>query len=86
MGWLFSIIGWAIFGLIIGAIARFLVPGRQSMSWFMTMLLGIVGSFAGGLIWKLIFDRTAETVSPTGYIFSTIGAVIVLLVYIRLKR
>ena len=48
MGALLTVLGWAIFGLIAGAIARFVLPGRQSMGWLMTMILGVVGSFVGG--------------------------------------
>ena len=45
-------IGWLIVGLIAGALARLLVPGRQPMGIFMTMVLGLIGSFVGGAIDK----------------------------------
>jgi uncharacterized membrane protein YeaQ/YmgE (transglycosylase-associated protein family) len=52
-----TIITWAVFGLVIGIIARFLYPGKQPMSLLMTMILGIVGSFVGGLIsWAFGFQ------------------------------
>ncbi len=81
MGIVFSIIGWIIFGLIAGAIARFLVPGRQTMSYTMTMALGIVGSFVGGGLSYLLFGAGTGMIRPSGLIMSIIGAIIVLLVY-----
>jgi len=47
---MFDIIGWAIFGLIAGAIARLLHPGRDPMNWLWTMVLGIGGSLLGGWV------------------------------------
>jgi uncharacterized membrane protein YeaQ/YmgE (transglycosylase-associated protein family) len=83
MGTIFHILGWALFGLIIGAIARFLVPGKQPMSWLMTCLLGIIGSLVGGGISWLIWGNPEGTYSPGGWIMSTVGAIIVLLIYTR---
>lgn len=85
MGWLFSIIAWICFGGIVGAIARFLVPGRQPMSMLMTILLGVAGSFVGGLIGRLIWAPADGGISPAGWILSIIGAVIVVLVYVRIN-
>ena len=81
-----SVISWILFGLIVGAIARFLMPGRQSMSWVMTILLGVAGSFAGGTISALLFGPAAGIVQPSGWIMSIIGALIVLFVYSRIAR
>jgi uncharacterized membrane protein YeaQ/YmgE (transglycosylase-associated protein family) len=61
MGTVFHIIGWAVFGLIVGAIARFLVPGKQPMSLLMTALLGVVGSLVGGGISWLIWGNPEGT-------------------------
>ncbi len=71
------IIGWVIFGLIAGAIARALRPGPDPMSWFSTMMLGIVGSLLGGGAAYVL--RLATTpYQPAGWIFSIIGALILL--------
>ena len=43
-----NILGWLLFGLIVGAIAKFLMPGRDPGGWIVTILLGIAGSFVGG--------------------------------------
>ena len=78
---LMGIIGWCVFGLIVGAIARFLMPGRQQMSMLVTMALGIVGSFAGGFISTLLFGGSDSLVNPAGWIMSVVGALIVLFAY-----
>ena len=79
-----SLISWLVFGLIVGAIARFLMPGSQSMGWLMTIVLGIVGSFAGGALSALIFGTSAGVVQPSGWIMSILGALIVLFAYTKL--
>ena len=80
LGFIISII---IVGLIAGAVARLVVPGRQNLSIPMTILLGIVGSFVGGFLSSLIFDRGQGFLHPAGIIGSIIGAIIVLLIYTR---
>ena len=71
-----------IVGLIAGAIARLLVPGRDSIGILGTILLGIAGSFVGGFLWNLIeYHRLAPAHFHTvGIIGSIIGAIIVLLI------
>jgi uncharacterized membrane protein YeaQ/YmgE (transglycosylase-associated protein family) len=81
-----AIIAWAVFGLIIGAVARLLVPGRQPMGIFMTMLLGVVGSLAGGMISWIFRGGEPNVYEPAGWIMSTIGAVIVVLLFLRIGR
>ena len=76
------IIGLIILGLIAGAIARLLVPGRDAMGIGGTIVLGIVGSFVGGFLWRALFvPGDQDGVTPAGWIGSIIGAVIVLLVW-----
>lgn len=75
-----AIIAWVFFGLVIGAIARFLVPGRQPMSMLMTMLLGIVGSLAGGLLTWLVTGAN-DPYEPAGWIMSIIGAIALVWLY-----
>ena len=76
-----------VVGLIAGALARLLVPGRQGLSIPMTILLGIIGSFVGGFLGYLIFGRDAGSglLQPAGIIGSVIGAVIVLLIWTRVS-
>ncbi|HST84106.1 MAG TPA: GlsB/YeaQ/YmgE family stress response membrane protein [Kineosporiaceae bacterium] len=75
-----------IVGLIAGALARLIVPGRQSMSILMTMVIGMIGSFVGGFLGYLIFgkDSAEGFFQPSGIIGSIIGAIIVLLVWTRI--
>ena len=75
-----SIILFAIFGLIVGFIARAVLPGRQKMGLLATMLLGVVGSFVGGFLVALISDRRVTDFTTAGFFGSLIGAVLVLAV------
>lgn len=77
MGTLGSIISWIIFGLVIGLISRLLYPGRQSMGFIATMILGIVGSFVGGFIsYAFGFHPELGAFHGAGWIMSIIGAII----------
>ncbi len=82
-----NILGWIVAGLIVGAIARLLVPGRQPMGIILTIVLGIVGAMVGGFISWAIFGSPADNTAVTdsthwpGYLMSIVGAVIVLLIY-----
>ncbi|HEX9436701.1 MAG TPA: GlsB/YeaQ/YmgE family stress response membrane protein [Candidatus Limnocylindria bacterium] len=69
-----------VVGLIVGLIARFLVPGPDPMGWVSTMVLGVLGSFVGGTLANLLLAGQA-TVQSAGWIGSIIGAVILLLIY-----
>jgi uncharacterized membrane protein YeaQ/YmgE (transglycosylase-associated protein family) len=80
---MFSLIGFLIFGLVAGAVARLLVPGKDKLSWTGTMALGCAGSFVGGFIGWLVFNRdkidgAVQTARFSGSVF---GAIIVLLLY-----
>ena len=81
-----TIIGLIIIGLIAGFIARAVVPGRQSLSILQTILLGIVGSFVGGFLGRLLFGSGNGFVQPSSWIGSIIGAIIVLVIYLAIKR
>jgi uncharacterized membrane protein YeaQ/YmgE (transglycosylase-associated protein family) len=76
-----GIIGWIVFGFIIGLIARAIVPGRQNMGFIATTILGIVGSVLGGLVASALGGSGDLTEWHTaGMIGSLIGAIVVLLV------
>jgi uncharacterized membrane protein YeaQ/YmgE (transglycosylase-associated protein family) len=80
-----TIVGLIIIGLIAGAIARLVIPGKQDLSIAMTIVIGVVGSFVGGFLGYLIFhhDKSSGFVQPSSWIGSIIGAIIVLAVYLR---
>jgi uncharacterized membrane protein YeaQ/YmgE (transglycosylase-associated protein family) len=82
LGLIISII---VIGLIAGALARLLVPGKQDISIPITILIGIIGSFLGGFLGYLIFHKDSANgfFQPSGIIGSVIGAVIVLLIWTR---
>ncbi|MBL9095080.1 MAG: GlsB/YeaQ/YmgE family stress response membrane protein [Planctomycetaceae bacterium] len=81
-------IGWIIVGIIAGLLGRLLVPGRQPLGFLLTLGLGMAGSLVGGFLSSLLFgvDPRDSTIHPSGIIMSTIGAVILLMGYISLKR
>ena len=80
---MFHILGWVVAGLVVGAIARLLVPGSQPMGLLLTALLGVVGALVGGGIAWLIWWNASPAgalfgaVWP-GYLFATLGAALVL--------
>jgi len=78
---MFHLIWMFIVGIVVGAIARFLMPGAEHMGLFMTGLVGIAGSFIGGFIARL-FSKPADgaIVHPAGIILSVVGALILLYV------
>jgi uncharacterized membrane protein YeaQ/YmgE (transglycosylase-associated protein family) len=78
---MFTIIGWILFGLLVGLIARALVPGTQSMGCFKTILLGVAGSFIGGMIGYLF--RGGSIIQSSGWIGSIVGAILLLILSMR---
>jgi uncharacterized membrane protein YeaQ/YmgE (transglycosylase-associated protein family) len=72
---------WLVIGLIAGAVARLLVPGRDPMGWLGTLALGLVGSFVGGLLSVALTDRTMDEFNAAGLLGSVAGAIAALLVY-----
>ena len=81
------IITLLIVGLIAGALARLLVPGRDAMGIGPTIVIGLVGSFIGGFLGYALFGKDSDegAFQPAGLIGSVVGAIIVLLVYRRMN-
>ena len=77
--------GVAVIGLIAGAVARLVIPGKQNLSILATIGIGVVGSFVGGFLGYLLFrsDRADGFFQPSGIIGSIIGAIIVLLLWLK---
>ena len=74
-----GILGWILFGLVVGAIAKLLMPGRDPGGWIITILLGIAGALVGGWI-----GRAAGWYGPNdgaGFLMSLVGAIILLAIY-----
>jgi uncharacterized membrane protein YeaQ/YmgE (transglycosylase-associated protein family) len=77
-----GIIAFIILGLIAGAIARLILPGRQPGGWIVTLVLGVIGAILGGWLGSLLFDRGLEEFwSLQTWLLAIAGAIIVLLIY-----
>ncbi|MFD1825363.1 GlsB/YeaQ/YmgE family stress response membrane protein [Mumia zhuanghuii] len=87
MGFILSIIGFLVIGLVAGFIARAIVPGKDAMSLVQTLVLGVVGSVVFGVILGLLpfWDRD-KGFGPAGWIGSIIGAVLTLMIYNRVVK
>jgi uncharacterized membrane protein YeaQ/YmgE (transglycosylase-associated protein family) len=85
IGFLVSLL---VIGIIAGFVARLLVPGRDHMGFWATVLLGIVGSFVGGFLGYLLFGKDLDegAIQASGIFGSIVGAVIALLIYRALTR
>ena len=78
-----GIIGWAIFGIIVGAIAKLLMPGRDPGGLLVTMLLGIAGALVAGFIGRAL--GWYEPGEAAGFIMATVGAILLLFVYRKMS-
>jgi uncharacterized membrane protein YeaQ/YmgE (transglycosylase-associated protein family) len=78
-----AILGTLVIGLIVGVIAKLLMPGRDPGGCLITILLGIAGAFVAGFLGRAI--GWYEPGQPAGFIASVIGAMLVLLVYRLIK-
>ncbi len=76
-----GILTWIIFGLIAGAIAKFIMPGNQGMGWLMTIILGIVGAFVGGWIGSMLGWGTVDEFDIKSMCLAVGGALLVLWIY-----
>jgi uncharacterized membrane protein YeaQ/YmgE (transglycosylase-associated protein family) len=76
---MFGILGWILFGLIVGAVAKLLMPGNDPGGIIVTMLLGIVGAVVGGWIGRALGFYGPN--DPAGFLMSLLGAVALLAVY-----
>lgn len=71
--------GWIVLGFVAGLLARAIMPGPQRMGFIRTTLLGIAGSFVGGLLAAVLRGRDPMVIEPSGFIGATIGAVLLLI-------
>lgn len=81
---MFGVLGWIVFGLIVGIVAKFLMPGRDPGGIIITMLLGIAGAVLGGFL-----GRAMGLYGPNeaaGFLMSLVGAVALLAVYRMVAR
>ena len=74
-----GILGWIVFGLVVGAIAKLLMPGKDPGGIIITMVLGIVGALLGGFLGRALGMYNSN--ESAGFIMALVGAVVVLLIY-----
>jgi len=80
---MFSILVWCVYGILVGSIAKSLVPGEERFGFLQTVALGVVGSYFGGALMYVLGQY--EALSPAGIFMGVVGAVVALLVYNKLS-
>ena len=74
-----GIIGWIVFGAVVGIVAKLLMPGRDPGGFIVTILLGIVGALVGGFVGRALgIYREGD---PVGFVMAVLGAIILLVIY-----
>jgi uncharacterized membrane protein YeaQ/YmgE (transglycosylase-associated protein family) len=79
-----QILGMIVLGLIVGAVARLIVPGKHNMGLILTAVLGIVGAYVGGTLGSVVFPPHVFTITPPikhSFLGALVGAVILLWLY-----
>jgi uncharacterized membrane protein YeaQ/YmgE (transglycosylase-associated protein family) len=79
-----GIIGWIIFGLIVGIVAKFLMPGRDPVGFVITTVLGIVGAVLGGFLGRAVGWYGPN--DPVGFLMAVLGAIVLLVGYRMVAR
>ena len=76
---MFSVLGWILFGLVVGAVAKLLMPGKDPGGFIITILLGIAGALIGGFLGRALgWYGPGE---PAGFLMSLVGAIVLLFIY-----
>jgi uncharacterized membrane protein YeaQ/YmgE (transglycosylase-associated protein family) len=79
-----GVLGWILFGLVVGIIAKLLMPGRDPGGLIVTTLLGIVGAVIGGFLGRSL--GLYGPGEPAGFLMATLGAIVLLFLYRMLRR
>ena len=74
-----AIIGWIFFGLIVGVVAKFLMPGRDPGGFILTIAIGIAGALIGGFIGQSL--GLYQPGEPVGFVMAVVGSIVLLLLY-----
>lgn len=81
-----GILSWIFFGLIVGALAKFFMPGKDPGGFIVTILLGIAGAVVAGFLGQVLGWGKVESFDLWGIFISTVGAILVLFVYRQVKK
>ena len=74
-----GVIGWIVFGALVGIVAKFLMPGRDPGGFIVTIILGIVGALVGGYVGRVLgMYREGD---PVGFVMAVVGSIILLTIY-----
>ncbi len=79
-----GILGWIVFGLIVGALAKLVMPGKDPGGWIVTTLLGIVGAVVGGFLGRML--GLYQEGEPAGFVGALLGAILVLWIYRKTRK
>jgi uncharacterized membrane protein YeaQ/YmgE (transglycosylase-associated protein family) len=74
-----GILGWILFGLVVGIVAKLIMPGKDPGGFIVTILIGIVGALLGGFLGRVL--NLYEPGQPAGFIGATLGAILLLWIY-----
>ena len=81
-----AILSWIFLGLIAGALAKFIMPGRDPGGFFVTILIGIIGGIVGGYLGTFIGLGKIESFDLGGILIATAGAILMLIIYRLIRR
>lgn len=79
-----SIIGWIVFGLIVGVVGKLLMPGKDPGGFLATVAIGIIGALFGGMLGRMIGMYGQD--DPVGFVMAVIGAILFLWLYRVMTR
>jgi uncharacterized membrane protein YeaQ/YmgE (transglycosylase-associated protein family) len=79
-----GVLGWILFGLVVGIVAKLLMPGRDPGGLIITALLGIIGAVVGGFLGRTL--GLYGPGEPAGFLMATLGAVVLLFIYRLIRR
>ena len=81
-----GILTWIIMGLIVGVIAKLIMPGKDPGGFIITILLGIAGAFLGGFIGRLLGFGTVTGFNIGSFLLATLGAILLLILYRFIRK
>lgn len=81
-----GIISWILLGLIAGALAKFIMPGKDPGGFFVTILIGIAGAIVGGFLGSFLGLGAVESFDLGGIFIATLGAIVLLIIYRLIRK